>query len=663
MYTFFKGRKLESKIRIGLLVDYLESEYSESLIKGLSTFCKTKGISLYIFFVGEIKNVDTTFNYQYVAAASFITQNNLDGVVITSGGQFHSFTKEEFVTYVKKHFSLPIVNISSQIPQIPSLVVDCKDAFSELIKFLIEKQHCRKFGLMGVKSNSAEVIERTNIFKEVLQSYNIPLSSVVFWEEDFSYTKAYLAVEKYYQKQKSLDLDAIVCLNDDMAFGCMDFCSQNNIAVPKEVIVTGFDDSERAAFFSPTLTSVNQSLQLQGYKAGESVYSLIQGFDVPIVQEVKANTVLRQSCEKYNVSDFYPSDNLTNEVNVSNDSSYKEIIAEWFLRRSQLYHAASIYADIQNDMRLDSFRAGLNDVFLSFGIKAAAVVMYESPIKEKGRFEYFSLPQNAYLISYFDAEMNVFSDSQERPIEFNPKNHILPPNCISETPDGLIVIALFHRQLQLGYIVVRRGNLDRAVYGLIAKSISAQLDSVFAFSKIRREQELISNRAVQLDLIAHTDELTGLKNRRGLIEIGQASLNLSESMQMSGLVIYADMDGLKRINDRYGHEAGDTAIIAQSKILKKNFRSMDILARIAGDEFALVCPGLNINTFESIKKSIEKDCIEWKEKNNSPFAVSISLGYVEYPHKSIGYSITPLLAEADSNLYFEKRRKKELQNK
>ena len=295
---------MESKIRIGLLVDYLESEYSESLIKGVSTFCKTKGISLYIFFVGEIKNVDTTFNYQYVASASFVTQNNLDGVVIASGGQFHSFTKEEFVSYLKKYFSLPLVNISSQLPQIPSLVVDCKDAFSELIKFLIEKQHCRRFGLMGVKSNSAEVIERTNIFKEVLQSYNIPLSSVVFWEEDFSYTKAYLAVEKYYQKQKSLDLDAIVCLNDDMAFGCMDFCSQNNIAVPKEVIVTGFDDSERAAFFSPTLTSVNQSLQLQGYKAGESVYSLIQGFDVPIVQEVKANTVLRQSCEKYNVSDL-----------------------------------------------------------------------------------------------------------------------------------------------------------------------------------------------------------------------------------------------------------------------------------------------------------------------------------------------------------------------
>ena len=132
---------MESKIRIGLLVDYLESEYSDSLIKGLSTFCKTKGISLYIFFVGEIKNVDTTFNYQYVAAASFITQNNLDGVVITSGGQFHSFTKEELVSYLKKYFSLPLVNISSQLPQIPSLVVDCKDAFSELIKFLIERKN------------------------------------------------------------------------------------------------------------------------------------------------------------------------------------------------------------------------------------------------------------------------------------------------------------------------------------------------------------------------------------------------------------------------------------------------------------------------------------------------------------------------------------------
>ena len=129
-------------------------------------------------------------------------------------------------------------------------------------------------------------------------------------------------------------------------------------------------------------------------------------------------------------------------------------------------------------------------------------------------------------------------------------------------------------------------------------------------------------------------------------------------MNQSGMIIYCDMDGLKKINDTFGHEAGDCAIIAESIILKGNFRSNDIVARIGGDEFVIISPGMKEETFRRIQEAIHEDCRLWTEKNNSKFKLSISMGYVKFPSEKVGYQITPLLSEADANLYVAKRDKK-----
>ena len=123
-------------------------------------------------------------------------------------------------------------------------------------------------------------------------------------------------------------------------------------------------------------------------------------------------------------------------------------------------------------------------------------------------------------------------------------------------------------------------------------------------------------------------------------------------------VIYCDMDGLKKINDVYGHEAGDRAILAESIILRSNFRSNDIIARIGGDEFAILSPGLTKDALKHIREQIEADCRIWSEGNEAGFSISISMGCVQYPSKKMGYKITPLLSEADSLMYMEKRSKK-----
>ena len=246
------------KKRIGLLIDYLVSEYCENLVDGISSYCKDNDIELLLFVIGEIySSAPKTYNYQYVATTAHIREANVDGFVIVSGTQMHTMSQKEFLSYLRSYKSLPIVNISMELPDIPSIIVDCTQAFSSMIQYLITEQKCRKFALMGVDSKSYDVKTRTRIFKEVLRKNEISVKNTVFWKSNFEYERTYQILQDYHKKGKTFDFDAIVALNDNMAFACMDFCQkQLGLKVPDDIIITGFDDINRASFFTPSLTTI-----------------------------------------------------------------------------------------------------------------------------------------------------------------------------------------------------------------------------------------------------------------------------------------------------------------------------------------------------------------------------------------------------------------------
>lgn len=116
------------------------------------------------------------------------------------------------------------------------------------------------------------------------------------------------------------------------------------------------------------------------------------------------------------------------------------------------------------------------------------------------------------------------------------------------------------------------------------------------------------------------------------------------------------MDGLKLINDTYGHEMGDIAIKAEAAILRSSFRTSDIVGRLGGDEFAIVSPGLSVNNFQRIQKSIYDKCDEYNRTSGHPFTLSISIGYADFNQEN--YYLYDILSKADVLLYEEKKNKK-----
>ena len=162
----------------------------------------------------------------------------------------------------------------------------------------------------------------------------------------------------------------------------------------------------------------------------------------------------------------------------------------------------------------------------------------------------------------------------------------------------------------------------------------------------------------QTDLVklSTRDELTGLLNRRGFFMSAQPTARLAERAGREFVVFFADLDGLKGINDVYGHGAGDEALRDAAWILTDTFRSADVVARIGGDEFAILAPEATPQTIDIMIHRVAK----WQDERNRepgrPFSVSLSVGGVAWT-PSEPRTLDMLLSEADMATYTAKRRR------
>lgn len=646
-------------MRIGLLIDYVVSEYAERMIKGVSLACKEKSAELIIFSIGRLQDFSGGFDYQNAAVASFASSKNLDGLIFISGTLMHSLTKNEVVSYIKSFRPMPIANISMEIPGVTSVIVDCEEAYKNVIDELVERQHCKKIGILGVRGNSSEVKTRIKCIKSYFVDKGIPEDNITVWKSVLSYGPALEDLRSIYKGIGVFNYDALICMNDEMAFAALDFCKEIGLKVPSDIVIFGFDNLYLADSCTPRLSTIKQNFEGQAYLAGMNLIKEINGKTPDKLSVVKAKPVFRESTRRYPYEvKAFENGAVEFDVEDKDPSIVKNTGTEWYQKKGEFYQTTTFYTEMQSDMTYDQLRGRINNDVRSFGITACAIVLYDKPIEMTTPFEFFHMPKSAHLFSGFDDKTGFDSNIDKKTIKCNPKEEMLSEGIISIDSDGVLVFAIYHSTLQYGYIVIRPGHFDSVIYDLFVKLLSSTIASVYSFSLAHNETSRVRKKIDELDLIASTDELTGVYNRRGFYSYGETTLKFAKAMSQSGMVIYCDMDGLKKINDVYGHEAGDKAILAESIILRSNFRSNDIIARIGGDEFAIICPGLNKESLRRIRNQINEDCRIWSGGNEAGFSLSISMGAVEYPSEKVGYKITPLLSEADSLMYMEKREKK-----
>ena len=179
-----------------------------------------------------------------------------------------------------------------------------------------------------------------------------------------------------------------------------------------------------------------------------------------------------------------------------------------------------------------------------------------------------------------------------------------------------------------------------AVFGLSLAALLAAL--VLIWSRHERMQELARQ--------ASQDPLTGLKNRRRFEEDLRAELARSSRYGVEGALLMLDLDHFKLVNDTLGHPAGDRVLAEIAAVLRGRTRETDVLARIGGDEFAIVLPRCDLTEAESVSEEIARAIREHMDAEEAVPPISASIGIAPFgPGRPASFE--SVLGEADAAMY------------
>ena len=171
----------------------------------------------------------------------------------------------------------------------------------------------------------------------------------------------------------------------------------------------------------------------------------------------------------------------------------------------------------------------------------------------------------------------------------------------------------------------------------------------------------LKNAEAEIRNLSITDELTGLYNRRGFLTVTEQQRKTLRRTNGPFSLVYADMDGLKQINDTCGHQTGSQALQQIARILKKSFRDSDTIARFGGDEFTIFVPETVASNIVVPLHRLEENLRRYNREKTHAYELSLSLGSVCVGSDDES-SIEELLVKADDRMYENKKSKKQSRN-
>jgi len=218
--------------------------------------------------------------------------------------------------------------------------------------------------------------------------------------------------------------------------------------------------------------------------------------------------------------------------------------------------------------------------------------------------------------------------------------------CV-RVPEVPIVVTSALENKNHAFEVLREGAQDYLIKGEVdIKLLRRTL--LFAIERHRSR--------VLLQQLSFNDELTGLLNRRGFLSMAQQQLKIAQREDWELVLLFADLDSLKNINDSFGHTEGDRALKSIATVLKITFRTSDLIARLGGDEFivlALNAPAAGVQTMTTRLQSN----LDRLNSQNRYYQLSLSIGIAQFdPNRVI--SLETMIMEADKALYENKRKRR-----
>lgn len=290
-----KYKKSASRPTIGFLTyGFGGDPCSYPLWSGIYTQSRKKGVNL-ICFPGNPPNSPIEFEAQANALYNLVNIDNFDGLLIWGSGLAILSDFDKLTALYQKYQSVPIVNISLAIAEIPNIGIDNYQGIYDLMVHLIKEHGCRRIVFIRGPENHFEAEERYRAYRKVLADYGLTFDPTLVLSGNFKQQSGFEAVNRLLD-QPEIHFEAILAANDRMAIGAMESLRSRDIRIPEEVLVTGFDDIEESKYINPSLTTARQPFYEIGCQAVKMLLTLMAGHKIPKQILFSTRLMIRHSC-------------------------------------------------------------------------------------------------------------------------------------------------------------------------------------------------------------------------------------------------------------------------------------------------------------------------------------------------------------------------------
>lgn len=627
--------EIMKKKKIAVFGNGWSSEYMELVLEGIRRAASKDGVDVFVFLSYIFWDAAGEESKSQLNIFHLPNPKDYDGAIMLTNTFNLDCEKERVINLFQKK-GVPMVTTEVKVPGMAYVGTDNYEGMYELAEHLVKEHNAKRFVYVsGIEGNEECAIRKKALMDVINENADCVL--VDNFHGDFGFNKANIEANAWLDNGNPLP-DAFVCANDHMALGVMGAIHAHGYEVPNDVIVTGFDMVHEAKTSYPIIATVSRRWDRMGEMAYEELKNQIEKPDPTVEKIYGSKFVPSESCG-CEADRRTLNKRLVNSRNLYTNATHRDMI-DLFLQ-----HLRTEMSTVDTKEKFYKVASGKFEAEHYFG--GNFCICTEPTFFEKDDEHYPT------RIRGYSDQMDVLymmENEKSLPLRTFDVKEIYPGYVQEEGKTNIYLFAaLNNMQYVIGYVGLK--NDLTSLYNMEFKKWIADMDSMFMTI---RQYIFAQQTNKKLRYVYMTDFLTGIYNRTGCeMEI----FSYIESMKEAGkktVLIFADIDCMKIINDEYGHLNGDLAIKATAEALCKSLPEDWHVGRYGGDEFVATglcedeeyAPTIRENLSESIKKVIESLKVG--------FNLTVSLGYAiirpDDERKVVDY-----IKEADEYMYDEKK--------
>ena len=379
-----KGNK---QLHFGVIFSNLDDTCQYDIWLGIVDFAHKNGIQL-TAYVGMYQTTNYDIASHYETCFEIISNNDsLDGVILFSGFIANTVSTEDFEAYISKISDrFPLVSISGVIPGIPSVLIDNMSGTYDAVEHLIKAHGKKNIAFIKGPDGHVEAEARFEGYKKALEKNGIAYDERYVFSGGFTQESGHFAVRKLL-RMPGVSADAIVACDDTIATGVLNELKNQNLLVPGDIAVAGFDDDRDSATFIPSISTVRQDFFKIGSMSAGVLLNQINKKHVEPVTYMAPKFISRQSCGCLEVEFFDTEQRYNNDP--SNTDSLSTFVTSGFMllfkqntpeEQINEWVTAFVGELKKNPFSKESFLKILNEILIGYSQSSKDVLLWNDAL-------------------------------------------------------------------------------------------------------------------------------------------------------------------------------------------------------------------------------------------------------------------------------------------